>query len=149
MLRPEERPLLVPVNWKRSRHFNRFEEIDIVVLTMTFAIAIACFTWKWAAGKDTDRNNLILDIFANRAQTAQGQGRRWSWRDCSPVPRPSHPFVDPLERQKGVLVCAGPGESPDERPTVVWSLNKIDVQNKLKLIDRQNRNPEPSSTGTC
>jgi GTP-binding protein HflX len=83
------------------------------------------------------RNNLILDIFAGRAQTAQAKAQVELAQLQYLLPRLTRLWTH-LERQKGGIGMRGPGESQIETDRRLI-LNKIDLlKEKLKHIDRQN-----------
>ena len=97
--------------------------------------------------KILDRNNLILDIFAGRAQTAQAKAQVELAQLQYLLPRLTRLWTH-LERQKGGIGMRGPGESQIETDRRLI-LNKISLlKEKLKLIDRQNetqrKNREPT-----
>ena len=74
--------------------------------------------------KILDRNNLILDIFANRAQTAQAKAQVELAQLQYLLPRLTRLWTH-LERQKGGIGMRGPGESQIETDRRLI-LNKID-----------------------
>lgn len=87
--------------------------------------------------KILDRNNLILDIFAGRAQTAQAKAQVELAQLQYLLPRLTRLWTH-LERQKGGIGMRGPGESQIETDRRLI-LNKISLlKDKLKHIDRQN-----------
>jgi len=87
--------------------------------------------------KILDRNNLILDIFAGRAQTAQAKSQVELAQLQYLLPRLTRLWTH-LERQKGGIGMRGPGESQIETDRRLI-LEKISLlKEKLKLIDRQN-----------
>ena len=87
--------------------------------------------------KILDRNNLILDIFASRAQTAQAKAQVELAQLQYLLPRLTRLWTH-LERQKGGIGMRGPGESQIETDRRLI-LNKISLlKEKLKHIDRQN-----------
>lgn len=87
--------------------------------------------------KILDRNNLILDIFANRAQTAQAKTQVELAQLQYLLPRLTRLWTH-LERQKGGIGMRGPGESQIETDRRLI-LNKITLlKDKLKQIDKQN-----------
>ncbi len=87
--------------------------------------------------KILDRNNLILDIFASRAQTAQAKAQVELAQLQYLLPRLTRLWTH-LERQKGGIGMRGPGESQIETDRRLI-LNKISLlKDKLKHIDRQN-----------
>ena len=87
--------------------------------------------------KILDRSNLILDIFAGRAQTAQAKAQVELAQLQYLLPRLTRLWTH-LERQKGGIGMRGPGESQIETDRRLI-LNKISLlKEKLKHIDRQN-----------
>jgi GTP-binding protein HflX len=75
--------------------------------------------------KILDRNNLILDIFANRAQTAQAKTQVELAQLQYLLPRLTRLWTH-LERQKGGIGMRGPGESQIETDRRLI-LNKISL----------------------
>src|SRR5476651_1157552 len=113
------------------------EEIDIVVFDDELTPSQLRNIENELQVKILDRNNLILDIFANRAQTAQAKAQVELAQLQYLLPRLTRLWTH-LERQKGGIGMRGPGESQIETDRRLI-LNKIDVlKEKLKLIDRQN-----------
>ncbi|QNL50904.1 GTPase HflX [Olivibacter sp. SDN3] len=87
--------------------------------------------------KILDRSNLILDIFANRAQTAQAKTQVELAQLQYLLPRLTRMWTH-LERQKGGIGMRGPGETQIESDRRMI-LNKISLlKEKLKQIDKQN-----------
>ena len=95
--------------------------------------------------KILDRNNLILDIFANRAQTAQAKSQVELAQLQYLLPRLTRLWTH-LERQKGGIGMRGPGESQIETDRRLI-LDKISLlKDKLKLIDKQNETQRKNRT---
>jgi GTP-binding protein HflX len=87
--------------------------------------------------KILDRSNLILDIFARRAQTSQAKTQVELAQLQYLLPRLTRLWTH-LERQKGGIGMRGPGESQIETDRRLI-LNKISVlKERLKEIDKQN-----------
>ncbi|MGK9117419.1 GTPase HflX [Olivibacter jilunii] len=87
--------------------------------------------------KILDRSNLILDIFANRAKTAQAKTQVELAQLQYLLPRLTRMWTH-LERQKGGIGMRGPGETQIESDRRMI-LNKISLlKEKLKQIDKQN-----------
>jgi len=83
-----------------------------------------------------DRSNLILDIFAGRAQTAQAKTQVELAQSRYLLPRLTRMWTH-LERQKGGIGMRGPGESQIETDRRII-LNKISIlEDRLEQIDRQ------------
>jgi GTP-binding protein HflX len=113
------------------------EEIDIVVFDDELTPSQLRNIENELQVKILDRNNLILDIFANRAQTAQAKTQVELAQLQYLLPRLTRLWTH-LERQKGGIGMRGPGESQIETDRRLI-LNKIALlKEKLKLIDKQN-----------
>src|SRR6195952_2166166 len=113
------------------------EEIDIVVFDDELTPSQMRNIERELQVKILDRNNLILDIFASRAQTAQAKTQVELAQLQYLLPRLTRLWTH-LERQKGGIGMRGPGESQIETDRRLI-LEKISLlKEKLKLIDRQN-----------
>jgi len=119
------------------RAFVTAEEIDMVVFDDELTPSQLRNIENELQVKILDRNNLILDIFAGRAQTAQAKSQVELAQLQYLLPRLTRLWTH-LERQKGGIGMRGPGESQIETDRRLI-LNKIDLlKDKLKHIDRQN-----------
>lgn len=86
--------------------------------------------------KILDRSNLILDIFASRAQTAQARTQVQLAQYQYLLPRLTRMWTH-LERQKGGIGMRGPGETQIETDRQIIR-NKIALlKKKLEKIDKQ------------
>jgi GTP-binding protein HflX len=113
------------------------EEIDMVVFDDELTPSQLRNIENELQVKILDRNNLILDIFAGRAQTAQAKSQVELAQLQYLLPRLTRLWTH-LERQKGGIGMRGPGESQIETDRRLI-LNKISLlKEKLKLIDKQN-----------
>src|ERR1700744_1602309 len=113
------------------------EEIDIVVFDDELTPSQLRNIERELQVKILDRNNLILDIFAGRAQTAQAKTQVELAQLQYLLPRLTRLWTH-LERQKGGIGMRGPGESQIETDRRLI-LNKIALlKERLKQIDRQN-----------
>ncbi|MDB5002146.1 MAG: GTPase HflX [Mucilaginibacter sp.] len=125
--------------------FVKEEEIDIVVFDDELTPSQLRNIENELQVKILDRNNLILDIFANRAQTAQAKAQVELAQLQYLLPRLTRLWTH-LERQKGGIGMRGPGESQIETDRRLI-LNKIDLlKDKLKLIDKQNATQRKNRT---
>src|ERR1700710_157221 len=119
------------------RDYVKSEEIDIVVFDDELSPSQLRNIENELQVKILDRSNLILDIFAGRAQTAQAKAQVELAQLQYLLPRLTRLWTH-LERQKGGIGMRGPGESQIETDRRLI-LNKISLlKEKLKLIDRQN-----------
>jgi GTP-binding protein HflX len=113
------------------------EEIDMVVFDDELTPSQLRNIENELQVKILDRNNLILDIFAGRARTAQAKTQVELAQLQYLLPRLTRLWTH-LERQKGGIGMRGPGESQIETDRRLI-LNKISLlKERLKLIDRQN-----------
>ncbi len=117
--------------------FVKTEGIDIVVFDDELSPSQLRNIEKELQVKILDRSNLILDIFARRAQTAQAKTQVELAQLQYMLPRLTRLWTH-LERQKGGIGMRGPGESQIETDRRII-LNKISLlKERLKEIDRQN-----------
>ncbi len=137
MLRPERATFVGTGKLEEIKEFVTAEEIDIVVFDDELSPSQLRNIENELQVKILDRSNLILDIFANRAQTAQAKAQVELAQLQYLLPRLTRLWTH-LERQKGGIGMRGPGESQIETDRRLI-LNKISLlKEKLKLIDRQN-----------
>jgi GTP-binding protein HflX len=121
------------------------EEVDMVVFDDELTPSQLRNIENELQVKILDRNNLILDIFAGRAQTAQAKSQVELAQLQYLLPRLTRLWTH-LERQKGGIGMRGPGESQIETDRRLI-LNKIDLlKDKLKLIDKQNATQRKNRT---
>ncbi|MFB2120723.1 GTPase HflX [Parapedobacter sp. 2B3] len=112
------------------------EEIDIVVFDDELSPSQLRNIEKELKVKILDRSNLILDIFARRAKTAQAKTQVELAQLQYLLPRLTRMWTH-LERQRGGIGMRGPGESQIESDRRMI-LNKISLlKERLKAIDKQ------------
>jgi GTP-binding protein HflX len=137
MQHPERATFVGTGKLEEIGEYVKSEEIDMVVFDDELTPSQVRNIEKELQVKVLDRSNLILDIFANRAQTAQAKAQVELAQLQYLLPRLTRLWTH-LERQKGGIGMRGPGESQIETDRRLI-LNKIDLlKEKLKLIDRQN-----------
>ena len=88
--------------------------------------------------KIVDRSSLILDIFANRAQTAQAKTQVELAQMQYLLPRLRGLWTH-LERQRGGIGMRGPGEQEIETDRRIVRDKISKLKKKLEVIDRQNQ----------
>ena len=86
--------------------------------------------------KILDRSNLILDIFASRAQTAQARTQVELAQYEYLLPRLTRMWTH-LERQKGGIGMRGPGETQIETDRRIIKDKIALLKKKLEKIDKQ------------
>jgi GTP-binding protein HflX len=84
-----------------------------------------------------DRNNLILDIFAKRARTAQSKVQVELAQYEYMLPRLTRMWTH-LEKQRGGIGMRGPGEAEIETDRRVIRDKLSRLKEKLRVIDKQN-----------
>jgi GTP-binding protein HflX len=135
--RPERSTFVGTGKLDEIKEFVTAEEIDIVVFDDELTPSQLRNIERELQVKILDRSNLILDIFAGRAQTAQAKTQVELAQLQYLLPRLTRLWTH-LERQKGGIGMRGPGESQIETDRRLI-LNKISLlKDRLKLIDRQN-----------
>lgn len=113
------------------------EEIDMVVFDDELSPSQLRNIEKELQVKVLDRSNLILDIFAKHAKTAQAKTQVELAQLQYLLPRLTRMWTH-LERQRGGIGMRGPGESQIESDRRMI-LNKVSLlKDRLKLIDKQN-----------
>ena len=119
------------------KEFIQAEEIDIVVFDDELSPSQLRNIEKYFNIKVLDRSNLILDIFAKHAKTAQAKTQVELAQLQYLLPRLTRMWTH-LERQRGGIGMRGPGESQIESDRRMI-LNKISLlKDRLKVIDKQN-----------
>jgi GTP-binding protein HflX len=135
--RPERATFVGTGKLEEIKEYVVAEEIDIVVFDDELTPSQLRNIERELQVKILDRSNLILDIFAGRAQTAQAKTQVELAQLQYLLPRLTRLWTH-LERQKGGIGMRGPGESQIETDRRLI-LNKISLlKERLKLIDRQN-----------
>ncbi len=118
-------------------HYIKENNIDFIVFDDELSPSQLRNIEKILGCKILDRNNLILDIFARRAQTAQAKTQVELAQYQYLLPRLTRMWTH-LERQKGGIGLRGPGETEIETDRRIIR-NKISLlKDKLRSIDKQN-----------
>ncbi len=119
------------------KSYVKAEEIDLVVFDDELTPSQLRNIERTLEVKVLDRSNLILDIFASRAQTAQARTQVELAQLQYMLPRLTRMWTH-LERQRGGIGMRGPGERQIETDRRLI-LNKISLlKERLEHIDRQN-----------
>lgn len=119
------------------KSFVNAEEIDMVIFDDELTPTQLRNVERELGVKVLDRSNLILDIFAGRAKSAQAKTQVELAQLQYLLPRLTRMWTH-LERQRGGIGMRGPGETQIESDRRMI-LNKISLlKDRLKLIDRQN-----------
>ncbi|WP_129715589.1 GTPase HflX [Pedobacter sp. SYP-B3415] len=137
MLRPERATFVGSGKLEEIKAYVQSEEIDMVVFDDELTPSQLRNIENELKVKILDRSNLILDIFADRAQTAQAKTQVELAQLQYMLPRLTRMWTH-LERQKGGIGMRGPGETQIETDRRII-LSKISLfKERLKQIDKQN-----------
>ncbi len=135
--RPERATYVGTGKLEEIQAYVKAEEIDMVVFDDELSPSQLRNIEDELQVKILDRSNLILDIFASRAQTSQAKAQVELAQLQYLLPRLTRLWTH-LERQKGGIGMRGPGESQIETDRRLI-LNKISLlKERLRHIDRQN-----------
>ena len=136
MHRPDRATFVGTGKLEEIQAFVKSEEIDIVVFDDELSPSQLRNIERELQVKILDRSNLILDIFAKRAQTWQAKTQVELAQLQYLLPRLTRMWTH-LERQKGGIGMRGPGETQIETDRRII-LNKISLlKERLRDIDRQ------------
>ncbi len=145
MLRPDRATFVGTGKLQEILAYVKAEEIDLVVFDDELSPSQLRNIERELCVKVLDRSNLILDIFAGRAQTAQAKTQVELAQLQYLLPRLTRLWTH-LERQKGGIGMRGPGETQIESDRRMI-LEKISLlKERLKLIDRQNETQRKNRT---
>jgi GTP-binding protein HflX len=137
MQRPDRATFVGTGKLEEIKAYIKAEEIDIVVFDDELSPSQLRNIENELQIKILDRSNLILDIFAKRAQTSQAKTQVELAQLQYMLPRLTRLWTH-LERQKGGIGMRGPGETQIETDRRII-LNKISLlKERLEEIDKQN-----------
>ncbi len=137
MLKPDRSTFVGTGKLEEIQAYVKAEEIDVVVFDDELSPSQLRNIERELGVKILDRSILILDIFANRAQTAQAKTQVELAQLQYMLPRLTRMWTH-LERQKGGIGMRGPGETQIETDRRII-LSKISLlKERLRHIDRQN-----------
>jgi GTP-binding protein HflX len=137
MQKPERATFVGTGKLEEIQEYVKAEEIDIVIFDDELSPTQIRNIEKELKVKVIDRSNLILDIFAKRAQTAQAKTQVELAQLQYMLPRLTRMWTH-LERQKGGIGMRGPGETQIESDRRIIKEKISLLKKNLDLIDRQN-----------
>lgn len=117
-------------------YLERHEEVNMVIFDDDLSGKQTNNLEETLKVKIVDRSTLILDIFANRAQTAQAKTQVELAQMKYLLPRLRGLWTH-LERQRGGIGMRGPGETQIETDRRLVQYRIKTLEEKLKDIDRQ------------
>lgn len=137
MQKPDRATFVGTGKLEEIKAYVKAEEIDTIIFDDELSPSQLRNIEREIGVKILDRSNLILDIFANRAQTAQAKTQVELAQLQYLLPRLTGMWTH-LERQKGGIGMRGPGETQIESDRRII-LTKISLlKERLKQIDKQN-----------
>jgi GTP-binding protein HflX len=116
--------------------FVRAQEIDIVIFDDELSPSQLRNLEQALKCKILDRSNLILDIFATRARTAQAKYQVELAQSQYLLPRLTRMWTH-LSKQKGGIGMTGPGETEIETDRRILRDNISKLKQRLSEIDKQ------------
>jgi GTP-binding protein HflX len=120
------------------QYLERHEEISMVIFDDDLTGKQTNLLEEALKVKIIDRSTLILDIFANRAQTAQAKTQVELAQLKYLLPRLRGLWTH-LERQQGGIGMRGPGETQIETDRRIVQQRVKSLEERLKDIDRQSQ----------
>ena len=120
------------------KYLERHEEVNMVIFDDDLSGKQTNNLEEALKVKIVDRSTLILDIFANRAQTAQAKSQVELAQMKYLLPRLRGLWTH-LERQRGGIGMRGPGETQIETDRRLVQYRIKVLEDKLKDIDRQSQ----------
>src|SRR6476659_8150778 len=137
MPKPERSTFVGTSKLEEIQAYVKAEEIDLVVFDDELSPMQLRNIENELKVKVLDRSNLILDIFARRAQSAQAKTQVELAQLQYLLPRLTRMWTH-LERQKGGIGMRGPGETQIESDRRIIQQKISLLKERLKLIDKQN-----------
>ncbi|QEK52648.1 GTPase HflX [Pedobacter aquae] len=137
MQKPDRATFVGTGKLEEIQTYLKAEEIDIVVFDDELSPMQLRNIENELKVKVLDRSNLILDIFARRAQTFQAKTQVELAQLQYLLPRLTRMWTH-LERQKGGIGMRGPGETQIESDRRMIKEKISLLKDRLKEIDKQN-----------
>ncbi|MEY2963827.1 MAG: GTPase HflX [Bacteroidota bacterium] len=136
LMRPDKRTFLGSGKMEEIKGFVDAEEIDMIVFDDELTPSQLKNIEAMMEVKVMDRTNLILDIFAARAQTSYARTQVELAQYQYLLPRLTRMWTH-LERQKGGIGMRGPGETQIETDRRIIQQKIALLKKKLEKIDVQ------------
>ena len=136
MERPNPKTFLGTGKMDEIHHYVKENDISTVIFDDELSPSLQKNISKILDCKVLDRTNLILDIFAQRAETSYARTQVELAQCQYLLPRLSGMWTH-LERQKGGIGLRGPGETEIETDRRIVRDRIALLKEKIKTIDRQ------------
>jgi GTP-binding protein HflX len=141
--RPEARTFIGTGKMEEIRDYVQSKDIDLVIFDDDLSAKQTNTLEAEFKVKVVDRSNLILDIFARRAQTAQARAQVELAQLQYLLPRLKGLWTH-LERQRGGIGMRGPGEKEIETDRRIVKYQISILKKELEKIDRQSQTQRQS-----
>ena len=135
--KPDARTFLGSGKLNEVRDYIKDNKIDLAIFDDELSGSQIRNIEKILACRVVDRSNLILDIFARRARTAQSKTQVELAQYQYLLPRLTRMWTH-LEKQRGGIGMRGPGEAELEPDRRIIKHKLARLKEKLREIDRQN-----------
>lgn len=135
---PDTRTFVGKGKAEEIEEYVKFHEIDMIIFDDDLSGKQTNMLEEMMECKILDRSTLILDIFANRAQTAQAKAQVELAQMQYMLPRLRGMWTH-LERQKGGIGMRGPGEKEIETDRRIVRKKISFLKEKLEKIDMQSQ----------
>lgn len=136
---PDSRTFIGSGKLHQVKEFIKLNEIDIAVFDDELSGSQIRNIEEALECRVLDRTNLILDIFAKRARTAQAKTQVELAQYNYLLPRLKRMWTH-LEKQRGGIGMRGPGETELETDRRVIKDKLARLNEKLTIIEKQNAN---------
>ena len=136
LLTPDNKTFLGKGKTEQVREFVEENEIDMIIFDDDLSASQLRNVERIYKCKILDRSNLILDIFASRAQTAKARTQVELAQYQYLLPRLTRMWTH-LERQKGGIGMRGPGETQIETDRRIIKDKIALLKKKMVKIDKQ------------
>lgn len=136
MPHPDVRYFVGSGKLEEIKQYNEFADINTVIIDDEISPAQQRNLEAELKCKILDRTSLILDIFAQRAQTAQARSQVELAQLQYLLPRLKGLWTH-LERQRGGIGMRGPGEKEIETDRRVINDKIAKLKHDLKILDKQ------------
>jgi len=143
--KPDTRTFVGKGKLEEIRDYVKAEEADMVIFDDELTSSQIRNIERFLECKILDRSNLILDIFATRAKTAQAKTQVELAQFQYLLPRLTNMWTH-LSKQKGGIGMKGPGETEIEtdrriiRDKISLLKERLVLINKQNEVQRKNRN---------
>jgi GTPase len=134
--KPDTRTFVGSGKIEEIKNYVEEHDVDIIIFDDELSPSQLRNIERILERKILDRNNLILDIFANRAQTAHAKTQVELAQYQYLLPRLTRMWTH-LERQKGGIGMRGPGETQIETDRRIIQKKISLLKEKLEKIDLQ------------